>query len=66
MKRKKGQSILEYVIILSAIVAAVIAVGRFVVREQTDRMFYDLGESMDAQTNIFRQQAAGGMGSVGN
>lgn len=53
MVRKSGQSILEYVIVLSAIVAAVIAAARGPVTDAVKKMFDEAsGTITDASTNF--------------
>jgi len=57
---KKAQSILEYVIVLSAIVAAVIAMARGPVTQAVNKMFTDSSNVIQQKSGIFYQQSAGG------
>ena len=59
---KKAQSILEYIIILAAIIAAVlVAAGPDgVVRRAIGSMFSDSSQLIENQTSSFLDQAAGG------
>lgn len=51
---KKAQSILEYVIVLSAIVAAVIAAANGPVKTAVSKMFSDSSETMSTATDNFK------------
>jgi phage-related minor tail protein len=57
---KKAQSILEYVIVLSAIVTAVIAAAKpgGPIRQAIDNMFSDASNVISERCSAFRQQAA--------
>lgn len=57
---KKAQSILEYVIVLSAIVAAVIAMARGPVTQAVNKMFNDSSKMIQDKSGVFYNQAAGG------
>lgn len=52
-KRKKAQSILEYVIVLSAIIMIVIAASNTVVKKAITKMFADSTEVVENQTTNF-------------
>ena len=70
MRKRKAQSILEYIIVLSAIVAAVlVAVGTSqnpgVVRQAVDQMYADSTDLIQDKTSEFYESAAGG-GRSGN
>jgi Flp pilus assembly pilin Flp len=56
---RKAQSILEYIIILSAIVIAVIAAARpgGVVRQAVDNMYTDTSSVITTQASTFKDQA---------
>ena len=62
MKKRKGQSILEYVIILTAVVAAIIFAAHNVVTPAVDQMFEDAADVIDVQSAHFLDKAGGGPG----
>lgn len=55
---RKTQSILEYVIILAAITAAVIAAAQGPVRQAVTNMFNDASQVITNTTTDFRARAA--------
>jgi uncharacterized protein (UPF0333 family) len=59
---KKGQSILEYMIILAVIVAAVVA-GAHYMQDSTDKGLSDATEAMESATGKFKSQIGGGTGN---
>ncbi|MBP7087756.1 MAG: hypothetical protein KBB01_00510 [Candidatus Omnitrophica bacterium] len=61
MLKKKSQNILEYVIILAAIVAAIIFAAREVIRPAVDNMFADSADVIDAHSMQFLDKAGGGL-----
>ena len=65
-KRKKAQSILEYIIVLSAIVLAVIAASKEggPIRGAVDQMFSDSSQLITDKTSDFLSRAAGGQAAV--
>lgn len=65
-KRKRAQSILEYIIVLSAIVLAVIAAAKEggPIRGAVDQMFNDSSQLITDKTSDFLSRAAGGQGAV--
>lgn len=60
--RKRSQSILEYIIVLSAIVLAVIAASQEggPIRGAVDKMFTDSSQLIKDKSSDFLSQAAGG------
>jgi len=61
MKRKRrAQSILEYTLILSAIVAGIIFAARTLIRPAVEQSFTDATESMTSMTSKFNSQVGGG------
>jgi Flp pilus assembly pilin Flp len=60
MVKRKAQSILEYIIVLSAIVAAVIAMAKGPVTNAVNKMFTDSGQVIEKSTSTFSSQAATG------
>ncbi|MDD5194834.1 MAG: hypothetical protein PHQ96_04050 [Candidatus Omnitrophica bacterium] len=56
MRKRKAQSILEYIIILSAITAAVIAAAGSVVTPAVSKMFNDSSDVITNKTGMFRNQ----------
>ncbi len=63
---RKAQSILEYIIVLSAIVLAVIAASREggPLRGAVDQMFEDSGQVIRDKSSDFLSRAAGGQSAV--
>jgi hypothetical protein len=59
MKKKAAQSILEYIIVLSAIVAAVIAMARGPVTNAVNKMFTDSSGVIEQSSTTFRTSTAG-------
>jgi hypothetical protein len=59
MRKRKAQSILEYVIVLSAIVAAVIAMARGPVTNAVNKMFQDASNVISETSGTFYSNAAG-------
>ncbi|MFH1771297.1 MAG: hypothetical protein ABH872_00600 [Candidatus Omnitrophota bacterium] len=57
MRVKKAQSILEYIIVLSAIIVAVIAAANGPIRNAINQMFTDSSEVMTTQTATFLNNA---------
>ena len=53
MKKRKAQSILEYVIVLSAIVAAVIAAARGPITKAVENMFGDASSTITEKSSQF-------------
>jgi ABC-type uncharacterized transport system permease subunit len=60
MMGRKAQSILEYVIILAAIVAAIIYGARQYIQPAVEKVFYDSGEVIDTKSLEFLNKAGGG------
>lgn len=56
---RKGQSILEYMIILAVIVGAVI-VGAKYMKSSTDQGLQDATDAMESSTGKFKDQIGGG------
>lgn len=61
MRKRRAQSILEYIIILSAITAAVIAAATSIVTPAVTTMFNDSSDVITNKTGVFRTN----MGSAG-
>ncbi len=53
MTKRKAQSILEYVIVLSAIVAAVIAAARGPITNAVNNMFNDASSTISEKSSLF-------------
>ncbi|MBD3246924.1 MAG: hypothetical protein GF333_07980 [Candidatus Omnitrophica bacterium] len=60
MKRRNAQSVLEYVIVLSAIIAAVILGARRYITPAIDQMYSDSAGVVQSQSTLFLDEAAGG------
>ncbi len=58
---RKGQSILEYMIILAVIIAAVV-VGAKYMQKSTDQGLQDATGAMESATGKFKSQVGGGLG----
>ncbi|MCF7892886.1 MAG: hypothetical protein K9L77_01825 [Candidatus Omnitrophica bacterium] len=58
---RKGQSILEYMVILAVIIAAVVA-GANLMQSSTDQGLEDSTNAMKAATSKFKSQIGGGTG----
>lgn len=54
---RKAQSILEYIIVLSAIIVAVIAMAQGPVTDAVNKMFTDSTGMMESKTGSFAAQA---------
>ncbi|MCF7907280.1 MAG: hypothetical protein K9L86_00165 [Candidatus Omnitrophica bacterium] len=65
-KRKKAQSILEYIIVLSAIVLAVIAASKEggPIQGAVEQMFNDSSQLIKDKSSDFLNRAAGGQSAV--
>ena len=55
-KKKKAQSILEYVIVLSAIIVAVIAAAKGPITNAVNQMFADSESTIVRETGQFQQR----------
>lgn len=62
MSIRKAQSILEYTLILAAIVAGIIFAARTMVRPAVEQSFTDATESMTTMTSKFKASIGGGSG----
>ena len=60
LKVRKSQSILEYVIILTAVVAGIIYAANRVVGPQVKKSLIDASDTMERQTTVFFNAAGGG------
>jgi hypothetical protein len=58
MRKSKAQSILEYVIVLSAIVTAIIAMARGPLTNAVNRMFQDASNVITDSSDTFYENAA--------
>ena len=63
-KKRKAQSILEYIIVLSAIIVAVIAAAKGVVTKSVEKMFGDSAGVIETQSDNFLDNAASGGNSA--
>ena len=59
-KKKRAQSILEYIIVLSAVIVAVIWAAQNLVQPSVRRMFNNATQAMDRETGEFLDNVAGG------
>jgi len=59
-RKRKAQSILEYTLILAAIVAGIIFAARTIVRPGVERTFEDADGTMERMTSKFNTQLGGG------
>ena len=50
---KRGQSTLEYVIVLTAIVAAILFAAAVFIKPNVNRVFKGAGDAMNAEANLF-------------
>ncbi|UCC95661.1 MAG: hypothetical protein JSW40_02650 [Candidatus Omnitrophota bacterium] len=66
MTKRKGQSILEYIIVLSAIVAAVLAASKELIKPAVRDMMDDASKVIQEKSDDFLLHAAGGSGGDGN
>jgi type II secretory pathway component PulF len=60
MRKKKAQSILEYTIILAAVVAGIIFAARTIVRPAVEQGFQDASNGMTRMTGAFNNTLGGG------
>jgi Flp pilus assembly pilin Flp len=65
MKFRSAQSILEYTIILAAIVAGIILAARTLVRPAVEGSFTDATDTMERMTDRFSANLGGGTGAGG-
>ena len=59
-RKRRAQSILEYTLILSAIIAGIIFAARSMVRPAVEQSFTDATSSMNRMTSKFNSQLGGG------
>ncbi len=59
-RKRKAQSILEYTLILAAIVAGIIFAARTLVRPAVEQSFTDATDTMNRMTTRFNTQLGGG------
>ena len=64
MRKKRAQSILEYIIVLSAIVAAVILMARDVITPAVNNMFGNAAQLIENETGDFLAKAGTGADAV--
>jgi Flp pilus assembly pilin Flp len=64
IRSKSAQRILEYILILAAVTAAVVVATTGPIKNSIDKMFNDSGTVMDQQTSSFLNNAAGGGNTV--
>lgn len=50
---RRGQSTLEYVIVLTAIVAAILFAASVFIKPNVNRIFKQAGDTMNAEGNLF-------------
>jgi len=62
MRMKRAQSILEYTLILAAIVAGIIFAAREMVKPAVEQSFEDATDSMTSMTSKFKASVGGGSG----
>ena len=62
MLSKVGQSTLEYVIVFTAIVAAIIIAISQVIKPTVNKMYSDATSAMNASSTYFSNSAGGGIG----
>jgi uncharacterized protein (UPF0333 family) len=60
---KKGQSVLEYVIVLTAIIVAVILIGRNVINRAVENAMRRAGDSIESSTTRLPGAGSGGGGT---
>ena len=58
MRKRKAQSILEYIIVLSAIIVAVIAAANGPIKEAVGNMFNDSSQLISDKSSDFLSRAA--------
>jgi len=61
-RKRKTQSILEYTLILAAIVAGIILAAKTMVRPAVEQSFTDATDTMSKMTSKFSSQLGGGTG----
>jgi len=59
-RKRRAQSILEYTLILSAIIAGIIFAAKSMVRPAVEQSFTDATTSMNRMTGNFNAQLGGG------
>jgi len=59
-RKRRAQSILEYTLILSAIIAGIIFAAKSMVRPAVEQSFTDATDSMNRMTGKFSSQLGGG------
>ncbi|MCK4912879.1 MAG: hypothetical protein KAS05_04055 [Candidatus Omnitrophica bacterium] len=59
-RKRRAQSILEYTLILSAIIAGIIFAARTMVKPAVEQSFTDATDSMNRMTSKFSSQLGGG------
>ena len=64
MRIRRAQSILEYTLILAAIVAGIIFAARTMVRPAVEQSFTDATDSMTRMTGSLRASVGGGEGAA--
>jgi type II secretory pathway component PulF len=60
MRRQKAQSILEYTIILAAVIAGIIFAARTIVKPAVEQGFQDAASGMTNMTSAFNTSLGGG------
>ena len=65
-RKRRAQSILEYTLILSAIIAGIIFAARTMVKPAVEQSFTDATDSMTSMTSKFNSQIGGGEQVVAN
>lgn len=58
-KRTSGQGILEYILVLTAIIIVIIAAATAVMGPAADKNMQSAGKVQDRGTGLFEQRAAG-------
>lgn len=61
-RKRRAQSILEYTLIMAAIVAGIIFAARTLVRPAVEQSFTDATDTMNRMTSKFNSQLGGGAG----
>jgi len=59
-RKRRAQSILEYTLILAAIVAGIIFAARTLIRPAVEQSFTDATDAMTGMTSKFSDQLGGG------
>ena len=62
-RKRRAQSILEYTLILSAIIAGIIFAARSMVRPAVEQSFTDATDTMNRMTEVFNEKLGAGAGS---